>query len=116
MSSLGGTAATLTIGSSGNNRVKYTAKKTGTAGNSIRVAHVVSGASTPLTVAVSGNDITVNVATTAGSAAKSTAEEVATAVNSSSAARALISRAALVGPGKGVVSAQALTNLTGGTN
>lgn len=110
----GGVRAKLTLGT-GANAVQYVANVTGAAQNSIRVRYVVSGANTPLTVSVSSLDITVNVATTAGSAAKSTAQEVADAVNKNKAAGDLV-RAHVTGPGQGVVSAVAFTNLTGGAS
>jgi hypothetical protein len=75
----------------------------------------VSGANTALSVSVAGNDVTVNVATTAGSAAKSTAEEVMKAVNASTAARALLS-AETTGSGTTAVGAAAMTNLSGGAS
>lgn len=110
-------AASLTTAHAGaNNDLKFTAKPEGTVGNARRVAFVVAGASTPLTIGVSGNDITVNVATSAGSAATSTAAEVRAAVMASAPAMALLDKVELASgnDGTGVVAAQALTNLTGG--
>ncbi len=63
-----------------NNDMLFTCVNTGTAGNSIRVKYVVSGSNTPLSVTVSGNDVTVNVATGAGGAATSIASAVKAAI------------------------------------
>jgi hypothetical protein len=106
---------TLNVNPAGSdNGITYTAVYHGTAGNSVRVRHVVSGASTPLSVAVSGNDITVNVATNGSSVATSTANQVVAAVNAHAAASQLVYATATEGTGAGVVAAQAYTNLTGG--
>lgn len=119
----GGTkaSATLTTALAGaNDDLTYTAKAGPpdyAAGNSVRVRYVVAGASTPLTVSVAGNDITVNVATTAGSVASSTALQVRDAVNASVPASALVTAALATGnDGSGVVSALAFTTLAGGKN
>lgn len=111
-----GTFASLDIGT-GAAGVRYTAKTKGTGGNSIRVAHVNPNvANTPLSVAVSGNDITVTLANgaTAGTIT-STAAQVRDAVNAHAAAAALVS-ASLVGDGTGTAVAQAITALLGGSN
>lgn len=111
-------AASLTTALAGtNNDLKYTAKTAGVGGNSIRVRYVVAGASTPLTVSVSTNDITVNVATNGSSVATSTAAQVKTAVDASGPAAALVSVAnANTDDGTGVVAALAFTNLAGGSD
>lgn len=108
--------ATLVTAMAGaNNDIKYTGKPAGTVGNSIRVAHVVAGASTPLSIGVSGNDITVNVQTNGASAAISTADQVIAAIKASAAASAKLEAERAPGnDGTGVVAAFALTNLTGG--
>lgn len=84
--------ATLTVGGTtgANNRIVYRALAAGTGGNSIRVAHVNDGASQPLTVTVSGNDITVHLATNGASAITSTANDVVAAVNADAPASALV--------------------------
>lgn len=110
----GGVRGKVTIGTT-TSAVTYTAHKSGTSENTIRIRYVVAGASTPLTVTVSSLDITVNVATSAGSAAISTAQQVADAVNKSKAAGDLV-RASVPGTGTGVVSAVGFTNLTGGAS
>lgn len=113
-----GTPASLTTALTGvNNDLLFTARQRGTDGNTISVAYVVAGASTPLTVTVSGKAITVNVATSAGSAATSTATQVATALRANVAANNLVAVANATGnTGAGVVTALAATNLTGGTD
>lgn len=110
-----GNRATLTTAMAGaNNDLLLYAKTPGTAGNSIRLALVVAGASTPLSVSVSSNDITVNVATNGASAAISTAAEVASAIRFSLTARTLVhAQVAPANDGTGVVTALAFTNLAG---
>lgn len=110
-------AAALTTALTGtNNDLTYTAKTVGVEGNDITVTYVVAGASTPLSVSVSGNAITVNVATDAGGLATSTAAQVRDAVNASAPASALVTAANAAGnDGTGVVTALAATSLTGGT-
>jgi Bacteriophage tail sheath protein len=110
--------ATLTTALTGtNNDLKYSARQVGTGGNTIRVTYVVAGVSTPLTVSVSGKDITVNVATNGSSAATSTAAQVAAAIAASAAANALVTTANDTGnDGTGVVTALTQTSLAGGTD
>ena len=60
----------------------------------VTITHVVAGASTPLTVAVVGHAITVNIATSAGSAATSTMAQIAAAVTAAPAAAALVTAVA----------------------
>lgn len=99
-----------------NSNLKFTAKALGTGGNSITVRYVVSGNNTPLSVSVSTNDITVNVATGAGGAATSTASQVLSAVNASAPAFALVVASLAPGnDGTGIVAAFPATALTAGT-
>jgi hypothetical protein len=109
--------ASLTTALAGtNNDLTYRAVKYGPNGNNIRVRYVVSGASTPLSVDVDGNDITVNVETDGSSAAVSTAEEVAAAVNADTDAGRLVRAENADGnDGTGVVAALAYTALSGGS-
>lgn len=107
------TAATLAIGT-GTAGVTYTADNKGTGGNAIRVAHVNPGAASPLSLVVSGNDITVTLAHS-GTALTSTAAQVRDFVNGHAGASPLVN-AGLTGDGTGLAIAQALTNLSGGTN
>jgi hypothetical protein len=100
-----------------NNDLEYRSRYKGTAANAITVAYVVAGASTPLTVSVTGNAITVNVATNGSSAATSTAAQVAAAVAASTPANALVTVANATGnDGTGVVTAMTATALTGGSD
>lgn len=110
--------ATLTTALTGtNNDLTYKARKQGTAGNSIRITYIVSGASTPLSVAVSTNDINVTVATNGSSAATSTAAQIKAAIDANvSAARLVEVTNATGNDGTGVVTAMAQTPLAGGTN
>lgn len=113
---LDGAVAASTTRGTGNAALTITANTTGTGGNSIRYAHVVpSTANATLSVTVSGNDITVNVATgaTAGTAT-STASQVVAAVNASAAAAALVTASLGTSDGTGIVSASAMAALTGG--
>jgi len=109
--------ATLTTAHAGtNNDLKFTAKPAGTVGNGYRVAFVVAGASTPLSIGLSGNDLTVNVQTNGSSVAISTAQQVMDAIKANAPASAKFEVALAPGnDGTGVVAAQALTNLSGGT-
>jgi Bacteriophage tail sheath protein len=115
--SIGRGIAALTTALTGtNNDLVFTSKFAGLAGNSTRVRYVVAGASTPLSISVSGSDITVNVATDAGSLPTSTASQVMAAVNGDTAARKLVTASLAAGnDGTGVVTALAYTNLTGGS-
>ncbi|MBE2318010.1 chitobiase/beta-hexosaminidase C-terminal domain-containing protein [Solirubrobacter sp. CPCC 204708] len=66
----------------------------------------------PLSVAVTGKDIIVNLATDASGAATSTAAQVVAAINASPAASALVSATTYRGaPGAGVVQPRAKVNL-----
>jgi hypothetical protein len=93
----------------------FIAKTPGTAGNSITVAYVVSGANTPLSIAGTGNTITVNVATNGASAATSTARDVRRAIQDDRRAGALVHvQPAPQSDGTGVVAALGSTALSGG--
>jgi hypothetical protein len=105
--------ATLATAMTGtNNDILYSAWYYGAPGNSLRVAHVVAGANTALSVTKAGNDITVNVATNGASAATSTANQVVAAFNAAMTNVAFAQTNE--GDGTGAVAAFALTNLTGG--
>lgn len=112
-----GNRATLTTALAGaNNDLTFLARTPGTGGNSIRVRIVVAGASTPLSVSVSGSDITINSATDGSSAATSTAAQVIDAVNRSAAASTLVwAQNAPQSDGSGVVAALGFTNLASAT-
>lgn len=98
--------------------LKFTALAAGNGGNSIRIRYAIAGNNTPLTVSVSTLDITINLATSAGGAATSTANQILAAVQASSPASALVTVALAPGnTGVGVpLVGFALTNLGGGTN
>lgn len=110
-----GNRATLTTAMAGtNNDLTLLAKTPGTGGNAITFRIVVAGASTPLSVSVAGSAITVNSATSAGSAATSTAREVRRAVNFDRSANPLVhAQDAPQNDGTGVVAALGVTNLAG---
>lgn len=85
-------------------------------GNSIRIAFVNDGASQALSVTVSTYDITVHLATSAGSVVTSTAQNVIDALTNSAQARGLITAARGVGgDGTAVVEAHAITALASGS-
>ncbi len=107
--------ASRTVGVAVDEQVIYTARFGGTGGNSLRVAHVNAGANQTLSVAVSGNDITVNLGTDAGGVVTSTAAQVAAAVNATVAANMLLI-ATLGGTGASLAVADAMTALAGGSN
>ena len=68
--------------------VRYTAKKPGLAGNSIRIRYLdPAGNDKVLSVTVSGLDITVNLATSGAGAITSTAALIAAAVNNAEAGK-----------------------------
>lgn len=71
----------------------------------LTVAHVTAGINTPLSVAVSGNAITVNLATNGSGVATSTALQVADIVDATPASRALVEALPLsVGGGTAIAS------------
>lgn len=109
-----GKAAELTVGFGTDSSVTYTALKIGTDGNKIRLRYKDPGTnSASLSVSVSGNDITVSLATGAGGEITSTGADVAAAVNGSLEAANLVTASAA---GSGIVSATMLERLTGGEN
>jgi hypothetical protein len=108
-----GVQAFLAIGTS-TAEVLYTAVQYGASGNAITVAHVTSGNSTPLSVHVSGLAITVNLGTTSGGVANSTAAQVATAVAANAAAAALVTATAPNSGGSGTAIAAAAAPLASG--
>jgi hypothetical protein len=111
------TAATLSTSMSGtNNDIVLTARTAGTAGNDITLALIDPSANNAaLSVAVTGTDIVVNLATGAGGAITTTATQLLAAIAASTAANALVS-GALKGSDNGgsAVTALAETALSGG--
>lgn len=116
----GAVNASLTIGTS-NAAVTYTANWPGTVGNTIQVAHVVTGTnSRSIVVTTAANTgrtiITVTAATTAGAAnGTETATNIAAAVNNDPVASQYVTAAA-GGTGASVVVAAGAANLTAGAN
>lgn len=99
----------LTTDQCGNRDLTFTAKN---AADDITIAYIVSGASTPLSVSVTGKAIVVNLATTSGSIADSIANAIKTIVDATPAAFALVSTAlATGGDGTGKPSGMATTHL-----
>ncbi len=105
--------ASLTTGTSGTNRITWRAKNVGPLGNSIQIAVVKSGNNTPLSVTVSAQTITVNLATDASGNATSTCAQVVTAVNNNAPASALVQASQV---DFGVVAPFAATHLAGGAD
>lgn len=114
---LSDTKATIAVGAA-NAAFTLTAELTGTLGNAVTLTIVNPGsASAALSVVVEGAGITVNLATSAGSAITSTATQVVAAINASVAASALVTAALASGStGASTVAAQAIQNLAGGVD
>lgn len=115
--STAGVDATLTTALTGaNNDLVYTAVAPGAVGNAITVAYVNAGVSKPLVVTVTGDAISVQLATNGSSVITSTASQVLAAIIASVAASALVTAAlAPANTGAGLVTILSATNLTGGT-
>jgi len=112
-------AAALTVDPAGaNNGIVYTANAAGSPGNDITIQHIdPADVDQPLIVSVRGKAIRVRLATNAGGAITSTAEQVIAAVNAHWMAGHLVTAADVVGSsGKGLVAAQAVTHLAGGAD
>lgn len=87
-----------------NTDLVFTADAAGTAGNSIRIRYVVAGNNTALSVSVSTNDITVNLATNGSGVPTSTGAQVLAAINAHAPAAALIDTAHAPGStGAGII-------------
>jgi hypothetical protein len=108
--------ARLETGSAGaNNGVVFTAREYGAAGNLSSVELVATGTSQSLAVSVSGNAVSVQLATDGGGSATTTAAELIAAVNAHAAAGLLVEAAHLSGSdGSGVPAGVSATNLSGG--
>jgi len=111
----GATPAEVTIGKSATNTgILYTANEAGAAGNNLRIRYVNPGtASATLSASLSGDDITVNLATDTKGLPTSTANDVLAEVNSITGAPVT---AALAdgSDGTGVVKARDFVSLAGG--
>lgn len=111
--------AQAVLGSANASRVGIDSKAWGhEGGNAIRVRALNPGAAnSPLSVGVSGNDITVSLATNGAGALTSTAAQVVAAINANPAASALVSAYTYRGStGTGVVAAAGFTALSDGLN
>ena len=112
---LSGSAAAMTTSQSGtDNDLTFSAKNMGADGDLIRIRYVdPQAAGQPLSISVDGNDITVNLATDAGGAVTTTANQVLAAINADVDAGALVS-ASLAGldSGAGTVTAMDYTSLS----
>ncbi len=106
-----GVAASATTGTAGVNQITWRARTVGLAGNSIRITLVESGIDTELSVSVSEQAITVNLATNGSGVATSTVFAVTNAVNADPAASLLVQA---VGIDFDEVSGVGLTSLSGG--
>jgi len=106
-------AASLNTGTIGTDRIVWTAKAAGVAGNAITVTLLKSGNNTPLSAEVAGQAITVHLATNATGDATSTASQVVAAVTGNASASALVQAAST---DAGVIAPLATTPLIGGMN
>src|SRR5882724_1171641 len=111
--------ATLTTALAGaNNDLKYSSVSSGVAGNSTTIRYVdPAAANAPLSISVTGQAITVNLATDGSSVITSTSAQIAAAIAANPQAAALVTVAnAGADTGAGVVIAMAATPLTGGSD
>jgi hypothetical protein len=101
-----------------NNDIVWTAKSRGAIGNTYRVSYIDPSANNAtLSVSVVGTEVRVSLATGAGGAITSTANNIISAVAASEAASSLIVGAKKGSDtGAGIVTALAATNLTGGAD
>ncbi|MCL5103012.1 MAG: phage tail sheath subtilisin-like domain-containing protein [Armatimonadetes bacterium] len=104
-------AATLNTGVVGTDRIVWSAKSVGATGNAITIALVESGTDTPLSVELSGQAITVHLATDGGGNATSTAAQVVAAISAHVGASALVQTTST---DTGVVAAVSTAHLAGG--
>jgi hypothetical protein len=117
--SLTGSKASLSTTLTGaNNDIVWTAKSRGAIGNTYRVSYIDPSANNAtLSVSVVGTEVRVSLATGAGGAITSTANNIISAVAASEAASSLIVGAKKGSDtGAGIVTALAATNLTGGAD
>ncbi len=104
-------AAVLETGTAGTDRITWLARQAGVGGNGITVELVASGTDTPLSVVVSGQAITVNLATDSAGDPASTADQVVQAVALVPEADALVLAST---EDSGTVQPAAAANLAGG--
>lgn len=107
---------TTSLGGGVNSDITYTAVTGGANSNNITITYVDPVAANQLlNIGVANSAITVNLATDAGSAITTTANQVLAAIAANANASNLVSAVA-AGTGLGLVSAMAGTNLTGGSD
>jgi phage tail sheath protein FI len=104
-------AAVLDTGTAGTDRITWLARQAGVGGDGITVELVASGTDTPLSVDVSGQAITVNLATDSAGDPASTADQVVQAVALVPEADALVQVST---EDSGTVQPAAAANLAGG--
>ncbi len=104
-------AATIATGTPGTDGIVWTAKTAGSAGNAITIALVESGQNTPLSVAMVGQAIAINLATDGQGRAISTVAEVLDIANNHAATSSAIMATST---DTGVVDPVGPTNLAGG--
>jgi phage tail sheath protein FI len=104
-------AAALETGTAGTDRIVWTARQAGAAGNGITVELIASGTDTPLSVDVTGQAITVNLSTDSAGDPSATADQVVAAIAAKAEADALVQTAS---EDTGVVQPAAAANLAGG--
>lgn len=100
-----------------NNAIRWTARRLGAAGNSVRVQLRNAGAAQALSVNTAGDDIIVTLATDAGGVITSTASQVNAAVLEHDAASQLVTaQNEGASTGAGLAAVDALTALAGGAD
>lgn len=109
-----GVIASKTVGT-GDSTIVFKAKTAGTAGNTLSAGIVIAGLTTPLSVSIVGNALTVNSETDGSGAALSTVNDVIAAIYANSSAAMKFDADNGAGDGTGLVTASAVSVLAGGT-
>ena len=104
-------AAILETGTAGTDRITWLARQAGVDGNGISVELVASGTDTPLSVNVTGQAITVNLATDGEADPVSTTDQIVAAIAAKSEADALVQVST---EDTGIVQSASSANLAGG--
>ena len=104
-------AAMLETGTAGTDRITWLARQAGVDGNGISVEIVASGTDTPLSVDVTGQAITVNLATDSAGDPAATTDQVVAAIAAKSEADALVQATT---EDTGIAQPAASANLAGG--
>jgi flagellar hook protein FlgE len=108
--------AALTTAFGADNDLTFTAVNYGGEGQDITVEYLDPGAANqPLSISLTGDAVTVNLATDAGGAITSTAAQIMAALNADVSVSALMTTSLASATGGGVVPAMAATNLAGVT-